>query len=760
MRVCGLEFRSDTIHLIRETLDETPSISRRSLAHRVCERMDWRAANGRPKEAVCRKALAVLDGNGLLDLPKSDRASGYEPSPKLRQPVLLQSVHVDCALDELGHIEIEMIASRYSKSSRTWNDLMDSHHYLGSGPLCGAQLRYLIHSSVCGYLGAVSFSSPAWALRKRDEFIGWTEAARRSNLQRVVCNSRFLIVPTVRVPNLASHILGQCARQIGNDWMARYGIEPVLLETFVDGKRFSGASYRAANWIHVGQTSGRRGAQREAGGWAKEIFLYPLCDDWQQVLCTEPEMRLGEKPHDTDYGDWVEEEFATVELFDPRLKRRLFGMVRDFYGQPQASIPQACGSQAKTKAAYRFFDNKRVTMDRVLRAHTESSVERIRAHEVVLAVQDTTTLNYSTHRATEDLGPISTKKSDAVGLVVHDTMAFSPEGTPLGLLDVQCWARDPQDRGKKYRRKQLPIEQKESMKWLRSYRVVSQVQQLCPRTMLVSVGDRESDIYELFLETLHNPRGPNLLVRCERTRNRISGHEYLWEKMANQPVSGIQVVHVPRRGCQLARDARLEVRHAEVKLKPPSGKGYPPITVWMVYAREVDYPLAVASPLEWMLLTTVEVSSLAQACERLSWYARRWGIEVYHRTLKSGCRIEDRQLETADGLEACLALDMVVAWRIYHLTMLGRQVPDLPCTIFFDEAEWKALYILANQTTDLPATEPTLREAVRMVASLGGFLGRKGDGEPGTTTLWRGLQRLESGVAVYRLLLPHLRSGP
>jgi len=174
----------------------------------------------------------------------------------------------------------------------------------------------------------------------------------------------------------------------------------------------------------------------------------------------------------------------------------------------------------------------------------------------------------------------------------------------------------------------------------------------------------------------------------------------------------------------------------------------------------VDYPHALASPLEWMLLTTVEVCTLDQACQRLSWYARRWGIEVYHRTLKSGCRIEDRQLETAESLETCLALDMVVAWRIYHLTMLGREVPDLPCTIFFEEAEWKALYILVNQTTDLPAKEPTLREAVRMVASLGGFLGRKGDGEPGTTTLWRGLQRLESGVAVYRLLLPHFKHGP
>ena len=760
MRVCGLDFINDTVHRIEQTLIEDPTISMRSLARRICEWTGWRAASGRLKEAACRKALVVLDREGLVDLPHFDRIRRAGPSSNVRRPVLLQGVEIDCALSELGQIEIEMITNRYTKSSRVWNDLMNEHHYLGSGPLCGAQIRYLIHSSINGYLGALSFSSPAWALRKRDEFIGWTEAARASNLQRVVCNSRFLIVPTVRVQNLASHVLGQCARRIASDWKARYGIEPVLLETFVDPKRFSGASYRAANWKHAGQTSGRRGAQREEGGGAKEIFLYPLCDNWRQILCAQPEIRLREKPQAGEFADWVEEEFATVELYDPRLKRRLLGMVRDFYGQPQAPVPQACGSRTKTKAAYRFFKNERVTMDRVLRAHTESTIERVRAHEVVLAVQDTTTLNYTTHWVTEDLGPIGDGKSDAYGLVVHNTMAFTTEGTPLGLLDVQCWARDPEDKGKRYRRKELPIEQKESVKWLNSYRAVSEVQQLCPRTMLVSVGDRESDIYELFLETLHSPRGPKLLVRCERSRNRKSGHEYLWEKMAKQPVSGIQMTRIPRKGAQIARDAKLEVRHAQVELKPPNGKGYAPVTVWMVYAREIDQPQAITSPLEWMLLTTVETRTFEQACERLSWYARRWGIEVYHRTLKSGCRIEDRQLESAESLQACIALDMVVAWRIYHLTMLGRKVPDLPCTIFFDQAEWKALYILSNQTTDLPAKEPTLREAIRMLASMGGFLGRKGDGEPGTTTLWRGLQRLESGIAVFRLLSPHLKNGP
>ena len=198
--------------------------------------------------------------------------------------------------------------------------------------------------------------------------------------------------------------------------------------------------------------------------------------------------------------------------------------------------------------------------------------------------------------------------------------------------------------------------------------------------------------------------------------------------MAKQPAAGMQMVHIPRKGCQLERDAKLEVRCAPITLKPPRDKNYAPVSVWMVCAREIDCPKSVKSPLEWMLLTTAPVHTLEDACERLAWYAKRWGVEIFHRTLKSGCRIEDRWFDSTDSLESCLAIDMVVAWRIYHLTKLGREVPDHPCTIFFQEAEWKALYILVNKTTDLPAKEPTMHEAVRMLARLGGFLGRKRDG--------------------------------
>ena len=284
---------------------------------------------------------------------------------------------------------------------------------------------------------------------------------------------------------------------------------------------------------------------------------------------------------------------------------------------------------------------------------------------------------------------------------------------------------------------------------------------MCPHSLLVSVGDREADLYELFLEANKSASGPQLLVRAARNRQRKVEHAYLWERLATEPLAGVQELRIPRKGSCPERVAKLQVRYAQVTLEPPRGKQESPVTLWAVYAREVDHAPEVNSPLEWMLLTTVAVNDFEQATERLRWYALRWGIEVYHRTLKGGCRIEDRRLQTADRLEACLAIDMVVAWRIYWLTKQGRETPDIPCDQFLSEAEWKALCAYAHQAPP-PPEPPTLREAVRMIAALGGFLGRKGDGEPGTTTLWRGLQRLED-IAIGFVLASSLqrqRDGP
>jgi len=218
-------------------------------------------------------------------------------------------------------------------------------------------------------------------------------------------------------------------------------------------------------------------------------------------------------------------------------------------------------------------------------------------------------------------------------------------------------------------------------------------------------------------------------------------------------------IEVPRQGKRRARIARMGVRFTEITLKPPvTKKRLAPIRMWAVWTKEIDAPADV-EPLEWMLLTTVAVTRVDEALERVRWYTRRWTIEVFHRILKSGCRIEDRQLGTADRLQACLAIDMVVAWRIHHLTCLGRATPDVPCTVVFDQDQWRAVLVFKTRKPP-PDQPPTLAQMNLIVAQLGGFLGRKADGKPGTETLWRGLQRMDDITATYSSMLSAYSAQP
>jgi len=756
--VGGQQVDNKIIVRMQEIIEGNPNVSRVKLSRRMCEELKWRSRNGRLKEVSCRKVLLRLQRAGKIRLPEVEEFPGKRKPKMAPATVAPEAIRIG----DLKDFQLELIMVRPdSEGSRIWNDLMDRYHYLGSGPLCGAQLRYLIRSEKQGWIGGFSFSGAAWSLHARDQWIGWNRELREKNLNQVVANSRFLVVPQWRVPHLASHVLGLAMKRLRGDWRSRYGYEPVLAETFIDKERFEGTCYRAANWIEVGETQGRgrQDGSHRGQSSVKRVFVYPLDAKARERLCEGPiAPRVAVKRRDP--GDWAEAEFGNADLGDQRLNRRLLEIARDFYAQPQAQIPQACQSRSRTKAAYRFFSHPHTNMDDLLAPHHQSTRMRIADKRIVLCPQDTTSLNYSLHPATENLGPIGSEREGIIGLIVHDTMAFSIEGTPLGLLDVQCWARDIEEFGKKHECRQHPIEEKESYKWLRSFQSVAQAQRQCPNTMLVSMGDREADIYELFHLALEDPKGPKLLVRAEHDRLLADGQGHLWRVVEAQVASGIQEIRVPRRGKHPARVARLEVRFTEVTLKPPKNKShYGPLTLWAVLSRETDAPEGI-SPLCWMLLTTCPVTRFEEAIEKLDWYTKRWGIEIYHRTLKSGCKIEERQLGNADSIEACLAIDMVVAWRVYHMTKLGREVPDVPCTVFCEDDEWKALTGFIQKRPILDGTPPTARQYVRMVGSLGGFLGRKCDGEPGTKSIWLGQQRLSDITEAYRYFIPQLRPPP
>lgn len=629
------------------------------------------------------------------------------------------------------------------EGNNLYKELINKHHYLGMAKHGAGEMRYIIYEGQ-EWVAAISFGFSAWACKDRDSWIGWDEDTRRKNLQKIVTNNRFLLNPNKSGGNLASQVLKLVSKHIKADWADRYGKDIVMLETFVDEK-FDGGCYKAANWIEVGKTQGR-------GKWdqahndkkaIKKIFLYPL----ESTAYTQ----LGGKLNWAKKS-WAEEEFETFSPKDLRLNNRLATIATDFYANPTANIPQSCGSRAKTKAAYRFFSHKNVSMNTMLEAHYQSTHKRLAKQDVVLAVQDSSSFNYATHN-NPNLGTLGTSKSKD-GIMVHDTMAFTEDGVPLGLLDVQTWERDPADYGKKNKRAQTPIQEKESYKWLKSYKALIPLQKKLKKTTFVSVGDREADVFELFELANKTTEAPQLLVRARHDRRLTSEETKLWDSLESEPVAGTLTIEAPRKPGQKKRVTDLSISYRPITIKNKNKKT---LCLWAVYARETKPPPGTKA-ISWMLLTTMPVTSLSESIEKISWYMIRWQIEVYHKVIKSGCRVEGRQLENLEPLKACIAVDMVVAWKIFYMTKQSRLDDSLPCTVCFEDHEWKALYCYLNNRKNpkpIPTTAPPLQEVVRKIAMLGGFLARKSDGDPGPITIWRGLITLDVIAQSFLIFRPN-----
>lgn len=745
----GKNFTTEIIEKIGTIIEQAPDISRRQLSLRVCEMLGWRNASGKLQDMSCRKALLQLHRSKIIELPELKRQYAFQqPTREIDPPPITP---IQGSLKDLG--KLKLVEVKRGKLSPIWRSMLDAYHYLKSGPLCGAQIRYLIHSETCGWVGAFSFSAAALRVKSRDEWIGWSDPARRENIQRVVNNSRFLIPPMVKVKDLASHVLSMAVKQLPQDWEARYQYRPVLVETYVERGRFYGSCYAGAGWSMVGCTSGR-GRKESKKIIPKDIYLHPLCERWRRELCASAEQTpvIIEAQVQQPPRNWIEEEFGRAQLGDRRLTARLLKMTGQFFEQPQANITQSSGSSHQAKAAYRFLDNPQVHWESILRSHYRATADRLHEHETVLVATDTTTLNFTSHPATKGLGYICDRK-DTQGIIVHDTMSFTTQGTPLGLIDVQCWVRSLM--GTKHKRKEKPIEEKESFKWIESYRAVCAVQKQCKTTRLVMIADREGDIHELFCERLKHRNNAELLVRAERSRNRKvidkdENHDYLWNFLGNQPVQATRKLLLPPSEDRPCRQVELDVRSAEVSLKAPRKSKAPSVKLFAVYALEANPPEGVEA-IEWMLLSTTAIKTPSDALMQLQWYAKRWGIEVFHRILKSGCKVEQRQLESFERICNSLAIDMVVAWRIFFLTMQGREAPELACTIYFTENEWKALWTFINKTTTLPIAAPSLNVAIQLLGRLGGHLGRAGDAPPGSEVLWRGMTRLADISEAYRL---------
>lgn len=438
--------------------------------------------------------------------------------------------------------------------------------------------------------------------------------------------------------------------------------------------------------------------------------------------------------------DWVAQEMKYLELGEKRLEKRVLKILRDFSQNPTGSIPEFCGDWAATKATYAFLRNPTSGAHRIVQAQAQATRDRIKGQPLILILQDTTSLDFTAHPQTTGLGPLDNAKCQ--GFLTHTALACTPESVPLGLLAQQSWVRDEQQLGKRHQRHQRPIEQKESYKWLQGLDDSSQG--LPAETQAIVVSDRESDIYDYFV----HPRADNvdLLVRARHDRRLDQESHSLFLTVSSGPVRGKMTVEVGRRPGQAPRQAECQIYYQQVKLRPPKNRpaSWPklaPVVLWAILIKEIQ-PLPEVEPLEWFLLTTLTITSFEHACQLIQYYSCRWLIERFHFVLKSGCQLEHRQLEDGSRLMRFLSLANVVAWRLLWQTYLSRVNSDVPCTVVLTEPEWQALYTFIHKTALLPAQVPTLGQATAWIAQLGGFLGRKADGQPGVKVLWRGWRRL------------------
>lgn len=424
----------------------------------------------------------------------------------------------------------------------------------------------------------------------------------------------------------------------------------------------------------------------------------------------------------------------------------MISLVENLSSQPRASIPTASEGWAETKAAYRLLSNEAVDALEILTCHAGKSEQRAQPHPVVLCLQDTTELDFTSQPGIAGLGRLSYEAQH--GMYAHLTLMVTPQRLALGVLDAWMWARCPKDE---------IIDLKESTRWKDGYTIVADTAERVPGTRFVYVGDRESDIRELMNEARRRHYAADFLLRAKHNRNLAKNDDEeipkkLWDTVAQQePLGKIEFMleangeRKPRKVCQTLYAMRVTL---------PKQKDEEALEVTAILAREENPPEGVTA-IEWRLLTNREVTRLEQAAEMVDWYRCRWLIEIFFRILKSGCRVEARQLASMERLERLLVIYFIIAWRILHVVTLGQECPDLPCDVVFDSEEWQAAWIVAHRSKP-PEQPPPLGEMVRLVARFGGFLGRKGDGLPGPKAIWEELEKIrhyavgiEVGKAVY-----------
>ncbi len=723
--------------------------SRRALAVRLCRDFDFVDAKGDWQISGCMKALYALERTVAQIVLPAPAKLAPNNAPRRLDTAVPAVQGVPARLRDIEGLSVEWVTSADHRV--LWNTLMAREHPRGMTTFAGCQVRYLIGSRH-GWLGAVGFSAAARRLRARDQWIGWDDAQRRERLGEVTCLSRFLL--RVRVAHLASHVLGKVLRRLPLDFECRYGYRPLLVESYADAG-YHGTCLRAANFVRVGQTAGRgrQDSDNRHGQSVKTVLMVALCSDWRRRLGVAwvdhaPSLAPGSG---LDACRWAENEFGLAPLGDRRLTRRLVQAAQRLSAYPGAKINAHSESdRTAMNAFYRLIEKpveSAVTVENILHTHRQRTVCRLRAQSTVLAIQDGTDLNFGTRPGCAGLQIIGKNQTKAktLGLHLQATLAVSAQGLPLGVLRLGF---DPVAQTPAKSRTKVP-------RWLAGLEDVAEaVREVSGKTRVISVCDREGDVFELFEAQSHCPR-VGLLVRAKHDR-KLSGGDKLFTRLRSGPPAGHTEVLIeglvarPKssrkkaRGARQKRLARCAVRFHPVVL-PATDRlpGAAPVAMSGLHLVETDPPQG-ESAVEWFLLTTVAVKTFPSAMELIGYYGCRWRIEEFFRVLKSGCKAEFLLFRTAERLQRAIAINAVIAWRIMVMTRLGREGPPTAPDLLFTDDELAFLRAYARRH-QLPAPGQ-LGEAVKLVAHYGGYREGKDQSEPGDQIMWTGYSRLSSAT--------------
>ena len=755
----------ENVALVTDWLVTNKGKSRTRLARDMCEQLGLRDGKAELRISTTLKALRELEAQGSWTLPAALPHGSKKWNPRRLGHAVEAPREVPERVEQIEGVELIEVKSGDDEHLRIWNELMLDEHPLHDCRLVGRQLRYLV-GSPHGWLGGIGFGSSALYLESRDKWIGWDEEQRPEHHERVINMTRYLIRESVPCENLASQVLGLCSRRVAKDYHTRYGVEPWLMETFVDRAQYAGTCFQAANWLCVGQTKGRgRNGSKKEGKSIKDVYMYPLVQNFRARMgvskTQDVEPRALECGLESD--QWAKQEFAGCELGNVLLNAQLVKIAENKGRQPSGSYARACGGDRYAlKGYYRLINNdsKQVSSDALMGGHREETIRRMAEERTALIIQDTMDMNFSARWHCKGLGLIGKNQTGAEsqGLKMHSRLAVNDQGMPLGVLGTHIYAAKPKPdlEGETDKR---PIEEKESYRWLQTYDDTHSISQRIPDVHIVCVGDRESDIFELFDQRRRQGGAVDLLVRAKHNRCLLEEEAKLFEHMAQGKPGGRMSITVPRqrekkgkpskpgRPGLPARTAEAEVRFREVTIcapKTPLLRDKKPITLYAVYLFEKNPPPG-ATQLKWLLLTTMDVRSVKQAMKCVRWYCLRWRIEEWHRVLKSGCGVLKHQNHSAESLARAISIDAVVAWRIMLLALLGRELPELPCDLLFNSWECEVLQLLAQKKTI------ALGEAIVIIAKLGGYLNRRCDGPPGFQSLWRGYARFHD--MVYAIIL-------